>query len=152
MVGFLDHDDTVAFLADAAAGRPVLEPGIGSGRVAVPLARRGVLVTGVDASAEMLKLLQQHAAGLPVEAHRADMADFRLPARYGVVYVVASTFLLLTTAERQASCLASAAGALEPDGLLVIEASLPAAVIAADSGVVVRHVDEDHLRLTVQTP
>ena len=151
MVGFLDHDDTVDFISAAATGRTVLELGIGSGRVAVPLARRGVPVTGVDASPEMLKLLQQHAAELPIEAHIADMADFQLPAQHGVVYVVASTFLLLTTAARQASCVASAARALASDGLLVIEASLPTTVIAGDRGIVVRHVAEDHLRLTVQT-
>lgn len=151
IAGFLGHEAAVEFLSDAAGGRPVLELGIGSGRVAVPLARRGVPVTGIDASAEMLKLLHQHAAELPIDAHLADMADFQLPTRYSVVFVVASTFLLLTSAARQASCIASAASVLSPDGLLVIEASLPATVIAADCGVVVRHVDEDHLRLTVQT-
>ena len=151
IAGFLDVDGPVDFIAGAAGGRPVLELGIGSGRIAVPLARRGIAVTGIDASGEMLKRLRQHADELPVDAHVADMADFQLPAQHSVVYVVASTFLLLTTATRQASCVASAARALTPEGILVIEASMPATVIAGDRGIVVRHVAQDHLRLTVQT-
>ena len=109
-------------------------------------------MTGIDASPEMLARLHQHTVELPVEACIADMADFRLPAAgYAVVYVVASTFLLLTTADRQASCVASAAASLEQDGFFVVEAALPATVLAGHRDIVVRHVAEDHLRLTVQT-
>lgn len=149
--GFLDDIGPVDFLAAAANGQPVLELGIGTGRVAVPLARHGVSVTGIDASPEMLARLHQHATDLPIDAHVADMADFKLTARYAAVYVVTSTFLLLTTAERQASCVASAAAALDDDGIFVVEAALPATVLAGGRGIVVRHVAEDHLRLTVQT-
>src|SRR5690349_15238688 len=75
--GHLPAGSAVALLAELADGRPALELGIGTGRLAVPLARRGIPVTGIDTSTEMLARLDEHRGSLPVDGHLADMADFR---------------------------------------------------------------------------
>lgn len=147
--GHLPTDSAVALLAELAAGGPALELGIGTGRLAIPLARQRIPVTGIDASAEMLAKLDEHRGPLPVDGHLADMADFRLPMRFSLAYVVASTIFLLTTSERQAACLRRVAAALTADGRLVIEAALPSA-IAVGQQVIIRHLDDEHVRLTVQ--
>ncbi|MGP4011413.1 class I SAM-dependent DNA methyltransferase [Streptomyces sp. 4N124] len=104
---------------------PALELGIGAGRIALPLARRGIRVVGLDASTEMIRRLEERRGVLPIEARIADMADFAMPEQFPLIYVVASTFYLLTTSERQMSCLRSCFRALTPDGRLVIEAAVP---------------------------
>ncbi|MBG0569278.1 class I SAM-dependent DNA methyltransferase [Actinoplanes aureus] len=150
--GHLNPDQAIDLLADLAGDGPVLELGIGSGRLALPLARRGIPVSGIDASPQMIAVLRRHRGELPVDARIADMADFRPPAPFPLrfVYVAASTFLLLGTADRQKQCLRRVADVLSPGGRFLIEAALPHTVIAGDRQVVVRHVDDDHVRLTLQ--
>ncbi|GAA2908431.1 hypothetical protein Acy02nite_91430 [Actinoplanes cyaneus] len=139
-------------LASLADGGPVLELGIGTGRIALPLAQRGIPVSGIDASEQMLAVLQQRRGDLPVDVWVADMADFRTsaPFPYPLIYVAASTFLLLGTADRQTACLRAVAAALAPGGRFVIEAALPHTVIADGRQVLVRHVDDGQVRITIQ--
>ncbi|MFC4070448.1 methyltransferase domain-containing protein [Actinoplanes subglobosus] len=151
--GHLDPAPAVHFLHDLAGDGPALELGIGSGRIALPLAERGTPVCGIDASPDMIAVLQHQRGALPVDARIADMADFRAPAPFPfpLVYVAASTFYLLGSAERQLACLNAVSAVLAGDGRFVIEAALPHAVTGNGQQVIVRHVDDDHVRVTLQT-
>lgn len=148
--GHLHPGPPVELLAEFANGGPALELGIGTGRLALPLARQGIPITGIDASPEMLARLHENRGSLPVDGHLADMADFHLPGTFTLVYVAASTIFLLTTGERQASCFRSVAATLNADGRFVVEAALPSTFAANHQQVIVRHIDDDHVRLTVQ--
>jgi SAM-dependent methyltransferase len=148
--GYLDPEEAVDALASYAGVGPVLELGIGSGRLAAPLAKLGLRVDGIDASEQMVARLRERAAGLPVQARIADMAAFDTGVeRYPLIFVAASTLFMIGSQDRQVGCFRSAAAALTTRGRFVVEASTPAAM--AGPPVVVRHVDDDHVRLTMQT-
>jgi SAM-dependent methyltransferase len=123
-----DHPDTLASperLVEWAASGRVLELGIGTGRVALPIAERGVEVHGIDVSPAMLARLAVKPGAEAVTAWTADMASFTCNSCYSLVYVLASTFLMLLTEEEQRGCLRSVARCLLPDGLFVLEAEVP---------------------------
>jgi SAM-dependent methyltransferase len=112
-------------LARLAGDGPALELGIGTGRVALPLAERGVRVSGVDASESMVARLRARPGG---EAVAVTLGDFSaaLPAgEFDLVYVVFSTFYALIEQEAQVRCFRSAAERLAPGGHFVIEAFFP---------------------------
>ncbi|MEU6379291.1 class I SAM-dependent methyltransferase [Streptomyces sp. NPDC046909] len=137
-------------LAELADGGPALELGIGAGRVALPLARHGVRVLGLDASEEMTQRLLSRRDDLPVDILIADMAVFEVPGPFALIYVVSSTFYLLTTPERQISCLQSCSRALSADGRLVIEAAVPGTIaLPLEKGVYVRAVEPEYVKLSV---
>ncbi|MGI5196599.1 class I SAM-dependent DNA methyltransferase [Streptomyces sp. CA-288835] len=137
-------------LAKLASGGPALELGVGAGRIALPLAQHGVRVLGLDASAEMTRRLMERRGDLPVAIQIADMADFEVPEPYPLIYVVAGTFYLLTTPERQISCLLSCARSLTTDGRLVIEAAVPGtSALPLDSRVFTRAVGPDYAKLSI---
>lgn len=121
-----DTEGTVERLADLAAGGRVLELGIGTGRIALPLLARGLEVVGLDASPEMLRLLRAKP-GPPVAAVRGDMASlpFRA-ASFAVVFAAFNTLLNLPDAAAQRRCLGDAAAVLVPGGHLVVEAVITA--------------------------
>jgi SAM-dependent methyltransferase len=116
--------DAIARLA-AAIGGPVLELGVGTGRIAVPLAARGVEVHGVDASAEMLRRLADRPGGAAVQAVLGPMDDPVPEGPFAVVFVAFNTFFNLLTTEAQQRCMRSVAGRLLPGGSFVVEASVP---------------------------
>ena len=118
-------DPMVQALAGWAGHGPALELGIGTGRVAIPLALRGVRVDGIDVSAEMLTRLRSKAGKAPVRAYVGDMADFRLNRSYPLIYVVFNTFFQLASAEGQANCFAAAARHLDPGGMFVLQVFFP---------------------------
>lgn len=106
---------------------PVLELGVGTGRVAVPLAQAGFTVVGIDSSAAMLAVARRKLdATLAQRLHlvEADMRDFHLNQQFGLVFCPLSTFRHLLTAEDQHRALTCAAKHLAADGLLVLD--LPA--------------------------
>jgi len=145
-----DPHAAASALADLAAGE-ALELGVGTGRIALEIARRGTPVTGLDASSEMLRLLDERRGRLPVEGVLGDMADFDLGGRrFSLVYVVASSFFLLATQAAQVSCLRSAASHLLPGAHLVIEAAVPHASRMADRGdqMIIREMSETHLKFS----
>ena len=127
-----DRDDaveTLAALAGAGGGR-LLELGVGTGRLAAPLAAAGVDVWGVDASTAMLAGLVKRPGGDLVHARLGDLAD---PAAcldgappFDVVVVAFNTLFLLPTEADQRQCFARVAPLLAPDGWLVVEAFVPA--------------------------
>ncbi|MEV4343625.1 class I SAM-dependent methyltransferase [Actinoplanes sp. NPDC049596] len=151
-VGHLDHRPAVDLLAELAGAGPALELGIGTGRVALPLADRGVPISGIDASPEMIDVLHRHRGDRKIDARIADMANFRPPTSspFPLIYVTSSTFFLLGTAQRQIACLRSVADSLTVDGCFAIEASFPDVITAQGQQVIVRDVDDSHLRLTIQ--
>ena len=114
--------DTLARLA--GRGR-ALELGIGTGRVALPLATLGVEVHGVDASEAMVAELRRKPGGQDISVTLGDFADFSLDARYDVVFVVFNTFFSLPSQDAQTRCFETVARHLSAGGVFVIEAFVP---------------------------
>lgn len=154
-------DDAVDAIAHLAGGGRLLELGVGSGRLAVPLAARGLDVWGLDASPAMLARLAVSPGGDRVHAVTGDMADPAPPLEaaggrpgdgFAVVALAFNTFFLLATVEAQRRCLAAAADLLAPSGCLVLEAYVPADP-PADAQTVLepRAVELDRVVFTVST-
>jgi SAM-dependent methyltransferase len=145
--GVFATEDCVDRLCQLAGQGPVLELGVGTGRVAVPLAARGLDVVGIDASPAMLERLAAKAGGR-VRGIRGDFADVAADGAYALVLAAADTLFMLTAQDEQVRCIANAAARLTPDGVLVIEAFVPGATRYLNGGdTVVRHVGADHVLL-----
>src|SRR5436190_10645467 len=99
-----DVSVTVAFLVSIADGGPVLELGIGTGRVAIPLARTGIQVHGIDASEAMVERLRSKHGGGEIPVTIGDFRDFSLDTEFTVIYVPFNTFFGLLTQDDQVSC------------------------------------------------
>ena len=112
-------------LVELAGGGRALEFAIGTGRVAVPLAARGVPVTGIELSGAMIEQLRTKAdeAAIPVVA--GDMASARAPGDYSLVYLVYNTISNLLTQAEQVACFGNAARHLGPGGRFVVELWVP---------------------------
>jgi SAM-dependent methyltransferase len=144
-----DDQDTAAAvdrLAELAGDGPVLELGVGTGRLAVPLAARGIAVTGVDASEAMLERLASKPGN--VTTHVGDMAGPLPDGPWSLVVVARNTFFNLTSEEAQRAALAEVRRVLAPEGSLVIEAFVPDGS-KQRSSVEVREVDVDRVLLFV---
>jgi SAM-dependent methyltransferase len=138
-----DPAAAVDFLADLSGGRRVLELAIGSGRVALPLAARGIPVEGVEASPEMVALMREKPGGAEVPVVIADMADVPVQGPYSLVYQVYNTLFNLTQPGRQADCFRNVARVLAPGGAFVIETYVPdEASFAEDERVQMRSVTD----------
>src|SRR5918992_1561479 len=114
--GVFDTEGAVERLAELADGGRALELGIGTGRVALPLAARGVVVEGVDSSAAMVAQLRDKPGGRAIPVA---ISDFRVPevgGRFDLVYIVFNTFFALTTQADQLACFEAAGGPLSPGG------------------------------------
>jgi SAM-dependent methyltransferase len=115
-------EPVVEFLAPLAGGG-ALEFAIGTGRIAVPLAGRGVRVAGIDLSPDMVAQLRRKTAEIPVEI--GDMATVRVDGTFSLVYVVFNSITNVTTQEAQVACFANAARHLVPGGCFVVEVGVP---------------------------
>ncbi len=149
-----DVDATVARVTALAAGGPVLELGVGTGRLALPLAEAGVETWGIDASTAMLTRLRAKPGGPALRLVQADMAAPALAAtgRFAVVFCAYNTFFNLLTAEAQQACVTWSARALADGGRLAIEAFVPTDEDETPEGpVALRSVDDDHVVLSVAT-
>ena len=131
----------------AGPGCRALELGVGTGRVAVPLARRGTDVTGVDSSRELLHLAARTGSQAEVELElvRADLRTWDSTERYDLVFCVCATISMFASREEQARVLAVAARALRPSARLVVETHSPARVQAL-------HVREDTVLFSTDVP
>ncbi|MFF0205700.1 class I SAM-dependent DNA methyltransferase [Streptomyces sp. NPDC005017] len=118
-------DPVVDRLAELAGDGPALEFAIGTGRVAVPLARRGVPVTGIEMSAPMVERLRAKADADTLPVVMGDMATARAPGRFTLVYLVYNTISNLLTQEEQVDCFRNAARHLTPGGRFVVELWVP---------------------------
>ncbi len=115
----------VDFLARLADGGRALELGIGTGRIALPLAARGVPVHGIDLSRAMVARLQAKPGGDAIGVTIGDFATARADGSFRVAYLVFNTIMNLTTQEAQVACFSNVAAHLEPGGCFVIEVMVP---------------------------
>ena len=138
--------DTLARLA--GKGR-ALELGIGTGRIALPLAALGVEVHGVDASEAMVAELRRKPGGPDIPVTIGDFADFSLDARYDVVFVAFNTFFSLPNQDAQMQCFGTVARHLNAGGVFVIEAFVPNVVRLARGNEVSGGIHGDTVLLDV---
>jgi len=115
----------VDFLADIAGPGPVLEFGIGTGRLALPLSRRGIRVAGIELSRAMATQLQLQEGASDIDVIVGDFATAQVGETFTLVYLVRNTITNLTTQEEQVECFRNAALHLKPGGLFVIENYIP---------------------------
>jgi len=122
-----DAEQAVEFLASVAGLGPALELGIGTGRIALPLAERGVAVHGVDASEAMVARLRKKAGGDRIPVAMGDFADVGqlVEDTFTLVYVVFNTFFALLTQEDQIRCFQGVSERLAIGGAFVMRAFVP---------------------------
>jgi SAM-dependent methyltransferase len=118
-------EQTVDFLVALAGDGAALEFGIGTGRVAIPLAERGIRVHGIDLSQAMVGKLRQKPGGDQIGITIGDFATTRVDGTFSLVYLVYNTIGNLTTQDRQVACFQNAADHLAPGGCFVIEVGVP---------------------------
>ena len=118
-------EDTVSFLAALAGDGAALELAIGTGRIALPLAARGIPVTGIDLSEAMVARLRAKPGGADIRVTIGDIATTRVEGSYRLVFLVFNTIMNLTSQDAQVACFENAAAHLEPGGCFVIEVGIP---------------------------
>ena len=114
-------DPVVDVLAELAGGGAALELGIGTGRIALPLAQRGVPVHGIDLSESMVARLRAKPGSEGIGTTIGDFATTHVDGRFTLVYLVFNTIGNLTTQDEQVACFENAAAHLDPGGCFVIE-------------------------------
>ena len=148
-----DEAHTVDFLAGLAGGGPVLELAIGSGRVALPLAARGLRVDGVELSPHMVEQLRTKPGGAELDVVIGDMAEVPVGdgRRYSLIYLVYNTLFNLLTQSEQVSCFQNAAAHLSNDGVFVVETFVPGYLhrLRDDQYVDAEHIGVGHVKLDV---
>ena len=117
--------ETVEFLAQRAGDGAALELGVGTGRIALPLTRRGVPVHGIDLSPDMVAQLRAKPGGTELPVTIGDFATTRAERTFALVYLVFNTISNLTTQDAQVACFANAAAHLEAGGCFVVEVGIP---------------------------
>lgn len=118
-------EPAVAFLAPFAPGGRVLELGIGTGRLALPLASQGIEVHGIDASEVMVKKLRAKPGGQEIPVTIGNFADVSVEGSFDLIFVAVSSFFALVTQEEQVRCFANVATHLSRGGVFVIDAFVP---------------------------
>jgi SAM-dependent methyltransferase len=118
-------EPAVELLAELAGGARALELGIGTGRIALPLAQRGVEVHGIDLSSAMVARLREKPGGEEIPVAIGDFASTRVDGAFRLAYLVFNTINNLTTQAEQVACFRNVAAHLEPGGRFVIEVAVP---------------------------
>lgn len=118
-------DRVVDMLAELAGDGPALELAVGTGRVAIPLAERGIVVHGIDASEAMVAQMRDKPGGADIPVTMGDMADVPVSGRFPLIYLVFNTFFALPDAAAQERCMRNVAAHLTDDGAFVVEAFVP---------------------------
>jgi SAM-dependent methyltransferase len=118
-------DPAVGFLAELAGAGPALELGIGTGRVALPLSRRGVQVHGIELSPAMVAQLHEQPGGSDIRVTVGDFATAKVGETFVLVYLLRNTITNLTTQDEQAECFRNVAAQLKPGGCFLIENYIP---------------------------
>jgi SAM-dependent methyltransferase len=118
-------EPVVDFVAELAGDGAALELGIGTGRIALPLAERGVEVHGIDLSSAMVARLRAKPGGEEIPVVIGDFATARAEGRFSLAYLVFNTIQNLTTQDEQVGCFQNVAAHLEPSGHFVIEVGVP---------------------------
>jgi len=120
-------DPTVDFLAELAADGAALELGIGTGRIALPLAARGVRVHGIDLSPDMVAQLRAKPGGEEIPVTIGDFATASAGEAFTLAYLVFNTVNNLTTQDAQVACFENVSAQLAPGGCFVVEVGVPGA-------------------------
>jgi SAM-dependent methyltransferase len=115
----------IDFLVELTKNGAALELGIGTGRIALPLAQRGVRIHGVDLSEAMVAKLRAKPGAERIGVTIGDLATTKVDGRFSVVYLIFNTIMNLTTQEEQTRCFQNAAEHLQPGGCFVIEVMVP---------------------------
>ena len=118
-------DPTVDFLTDLAGDGPALEFAVGTGRIALPLAQRGVPVHGIDMSKAMVARMRAKPGGEDIGVTIGDFSTTTADGPFTLVYLVFNTISNLTTQAEQVACFRNAAAHLQPGGCFVIEVGVP---------------------------
>jgi SAM-dependent methyltransferase len=119
-------DPMVDFLADLTDNGSALELGIGTGRIALPLAQRGIRVHGIDLSKAMVARLKAKPGAEQIGVTIGDFATTFVEGRFSVAYLIFNTIMNLTTQDEQVACFQNVAAQLEPGGCFVVEVMVPA--------------------------
>lgn len=118
-------DPVTDVLVELAGSGRALELAIGTGRIALPLARRGVPVHGIELSQAMVARLRAKPGGAGVDVTIGDFATTTVDGTFSVAYLVYNTIMNLTTQAQQVACFGNVAAHLEPGGCFVIEVGVP---------------------------
>src|SRR5689334_8779162 len=123
---YTDYDPAaIEFLAELVHGGKALELGIGTGRIALPLAAKGVDVHGIDAAASMISKLRAKPGGDRLTVTQGNFAEFSLDEKFSLIYIAFNTLYNLTSQEEQVQCFRNVAAHLKPGGCFVLEAFVP---------------------------
>lgn len=148
----LDSPGEVELLEALAAGGPVLELGIGTGRVALRLAARGVKVHGIDTSPAIVEQMRKKPGSDGIAVTIGDMADVPVDGSFSLVFVVFNTFFMLTTQEAQVRCFRNVAARLQPGGRFLVHAFVPdLSRVERGENISVREAALDHVRIDTGT-
>jgi hypothetical protein len=120
-----DEEAAVAFLEQLAGGGAALELAIGTGRIALPLAARGIRVDGIDISAPMVARLRAKPGGDRISVTMGDFAEVPVGGTYRLIYVVFNSLFNLLTQDDQVRCFENVAAHLTDDGSFLVEAFVP---------------------------
>jgi SAM-dependent methyltransferase len=118
-------DPAVSFLSDFARDGHALELGIGTGRLALPLSRRGIRVHGIELSAAMAEQLHAKPGSADIDVTIGDFSTTTVNGTFTLVYLVRNTIMNLTTQDAQVDCFLNVGRHLEPGGFFVIEVIVP---------------------------
>ncbi len=144
------NDDCIELLASLGKSVRVLELGIGTGRVAIPLKSRGVDIQGIDASPAMAERLKRKEPGSSIPVTMGDFSLMSVDGTFGLIFIVFNTFFALTTQESQTRCMKSVARHLDRDGRFVMEAFVPDTARFVDGQAVrVTKLETDRVQLDV---
>jgi SAM-dependent methyltransferase len=148
-------DAVVACLTRLAGCGPLLELGIGTGRIALPLAQRGLRVHGIDASPAMVAQLRAKPGGEHIPVTLGNFADMAVEGRFTLIFAIFNTFFGLLSQEDQVRCFLGVAQHLTEDGVFVLEAFVPDLTrFERGQRVGAREVETDriHLEASVHDP
>jgi hypothetical protein len=146
-----DEAAAVAFLEHLAHGGPALELAIGTGRIGLPLAERGIRVDGVEISRDMVARLRAKPGGDQIAVTVGDFADVPVQGDYRLIFVVFNTLFNLLTQDDQVRCFENVAAHLTDDGVFVVETMVPTylARLRDDQYVDAEAIGVDEVRLDV---
>jgi SAM-dependent methyltransferase len=145
----LETGETVALLHELAGPRgAILELGVGTGRLALPLAAHGHSVTGVEASPAMIKTLKAKPGASEVNVIEGDFSEIKVPGQFKLAAIAFNAIFALSSRREQTACLQNVAASLQPDGCLVLEAYvLRPEQLSPGWCVMPRMVASDHVEL-----
>lgn len=117
--------ETISTLVELAQGGRVLELGIGTGRIAIPLYQAGIEVHGIDASPAMIAKLRAKPSGSNIQVTMGNFADAAVEGQFDLIYVVINTFFALPNQAEQVRCFTNVTKLLTQNGVFLIEAFIP---------------------------